>query len=410
MRRRLIIAPTELAALMNLRPSQPYDVVIPGNGEPALSELADAIELLEKMAFIMRPEVNEERYAGRIRAQEVRKEMLRMIPGLQLNASANYDSNSFVVNENWLQAGFQISGNLVDLAAGPDRIRQAESEVELAGARRMAVDIAVLTQVNVAHIGYRLNQRTYRLARNLADVNERILGQVQAGQLAGTAEPLTEFESRAVTLLAQVQAALAYAELQHSFGRVINAIGLDPLPEKIGNTDITSLTRAIQDHMVVIEDGNLAALLEDYNARGNEVAEAGSGDAASPAAAAAAPAAALAAADPTDSGTPPSTTTAGQTAVRQAGVVAAAQSGMASLFKLLNSDVQVPALQAWEESPAHAVASPATVKTAAGKPAVVPPGAVEAIAPETVETGELRTDATPVLADSTTSATDPLTD
>ena len=78
---------------------------------------------------------------------------------------------------------------------------------------------AVLTQVNVAYLGYRLNFRNYRLARRLADVNDRILNQVQAGEEAGTTDSLTEIESRAVTILAQVQSAMAYAELQQSFGR-----------------------------------------------------------------------------------------------------------------------------------------------------------------------------------------------
>ncbi len=255
--RRLQIVRTELSALMNLRPGIRYTLAVPSNTEPGLPDLAKRLPGLEQNAFLTRPEINQERYQKRIAVADVKKEILRMLPGIELNAAARYDSNSFMLHNDWLQVGSLVTYNLVDLVAGPARIDVAETRQALADTRRMAINMAVLTQVNVAHQGYNLSKADFVIVKQLADVNERLLDQVSAQRQSGTGDELSLAEAEAEAVLSSVERALAYADLQEAFGRVLNASGVHPLPDMIAAADINTASKAIETYLEAIESGDL---------------------------------------------------------------------------------------------------------------------------------------------------------
>lgn len=261
-RRRLIIARTELAALMNIRPGTRFELSVPETNERSLPELAGRLKELEEHAFLNRPEINEERYQKRVAVADVKKEILRMLPGLEFNASYNWDANSFLVNNDFYQAGFLISKNLIDVVAGPDRIAAAETRQQLADERRMAINMAVLTQVNVAYQGYALSQNDFALVSEISHVRRSLFKQIDAQQSNGSGDDLALIDAEADAVLGAVDKALAYADLQEAFARVLNASGVHPLPDSVPADDLTSVTKAVRDHLGAIEQGhlNLSAL------------------------------------------------------------------------------------------------------------------------------------------------------
>ena len=259
-RRRLIIARTELSALMNIRPGDRFSLATPKKSEQSLPDIEGMLHELEEHAFLARPEINEERYQKRIAVADVKKEILRMLPGLEFNVSYNRDSNSFLVNNDFRQAGFLISKNLVDVVAGPDRIAVAEIRAELADARRMAINMAVLTQVNVAYQGYGLSQGEYRLIAKIAQVQHDLHEQISAQRSTGAGDRLSAVEAEASAVLGAIDRALAYADLQEAFARVLNAAGIDPLPETVPADDLASVTKAVESHLRKIERGSLSLL------------------------------------------------------------------------------------------------------------------------------------------------------
>ena len=107
---------------------------------------------MESLALTARPELREEDYRKRITAQEARKALLRMLPGIELNAGANYDSNKYLDNQSWADAGLQVSWNLFSVFSGPAARRYAEGQMDLGDLRRLALSVAVITQVQTAVI------------------------------------------------------------------------------------------------------------------------------------------------------------------------------------------------------------------------------------------------------------------
>lgn len=229
-RKELSTAETELAALINLPPGQALeleDTKIPDDP----MELGLSVEQLESYALSHRPELREEHYRARISAEEVRKATLRMLPGLEFSAGQNYDSNSYAWKNSWTQFGVNLSWNLFTLVNGPRAVKLAEANQNLDDLRRYAMSMAVMTQVNLAAIRFDTASREYRLARDLMDVESKLLREAKAQREADSSNEMAVLKARTQALVARMHHLSSYAELQNALGRVQHSLGMDPLPE-----------------------------------------------------------------------------------------------------------------------------------------------------------------------------------
>jgi outer membrane protein TolC len=244
LRQRLNTAKAELASLMNVRPGTDF-VLAPDQIDQTLPEINTVVPELEEFGLLHRPELIEEDYRLQIDSAEIRKAMLRMLPGLEINVGAHYDSNDFLVNNDWADAGLRISWNLFNIFRGNREKELAEAQVELDEARRLATGMAVLTQINVAHQRYNNAWQDYQLSENLLDVKTEISDQERGRFQAQVSDELSLIRTRLDRLVAQMQRDLALAELQNAAGRVHNSIGLDPLPEQVPDHELETLTLAV---------------------------------------------------------------------------------------------------------------------------------------------------------------------
>ena len=87
LRKEAQVAKVQLAGLINLPPGTAYTVAPMAEDVPQAPGLA--VQDMEQLALTSRPELREEDYRKRITAQEARKALLRMLPGVELNAGAN---------------------------------------------------------------------------------------------------------------------------------------------------------------------------------------------------------------------------------------------------------------------------------------------------------------------------------
>ena len=116
----------ELAELIGLGPGSAsgagpgaqYRLALPLERLPPRRPVLD-IAALETLALRQRPELREAQLSGRIAAAEARKALLRVLPGIELSAGANTDSNSFLVKDSWASLGAQVSLNLAQLFTAP---------------------------------------------------------------------------------------------------------------------------------------------------------------------------------------------------------------------------------------------------------------------------------------------------
>jgi multidrug efflux system outer membrane protein len=188
---------------------------------------------------------------------------LRLLPGITLSVSPNYDSNSFLVNHNWVTGSAQLAGYLSNLLTAPTQFRRADENVELSARRREAVGMAVLAKLHIAYEQYLSAASEYRWATQLSDVDQRLYQQIAnraATDVQGDLERVSAQVSEVFSLLRRYQ---SYAETQAALGRLYAALGIDPPPAQIEELDIDAVD---QDVNRVLADSSLAVSNSDSQA------------------------------------------------------------------------------------------------------------------------------------------------
>ncbi|CAO3363688.1 TolC family protein [Azospirillum palustre] len=246
LRRELVASKSQLGALMGLPPGEPFEIEMPAasvmQSPPKLDVGAEA---LETYALLNRPELLEESYNQRISADETWRSLLKLLPGIDVNAALRYDSNSFLLNQRWADYGARISWNLINLVSAPATKSYAEAQEELIAFRRQALSMAVLSQVHVAVLQYRELKQEFALTAEQADLDTRIRSQyINVGE-AGQVGELGVIQSEVTALLSDLRRDLVLADLHNAYARVMVSAGVDPLPETMAANDLPTLTQAV---------------------------------------------------------------------------------------------------------------------------------------------------------------------
>jgi len=257
LRRELVGAKTQLAALMNLRPGAAFQVKLPaGRTDFALPALTVATTELEEVALYRRPELIQASYDARISGAESRRILLEMLPGVSFNVGANYDSNRFAVNHAWASYGTTLAWNLLTLFSTPARLDLAEADQQLKEVKRAALSMAVLAQVEVAVLRYQQAVEEFATARTQTEVENRILKQLTTAGLLEQVGELAVIQAEAEAVFATLRRDIAYASLQNAYGAVMVSVGVDPLPGTVSDNTLPSLASAVGAALRSWEDGS----------------------------------------------------------------------------------------------------------------------------------------------------------
>ena len=254
-RQDLEFASHELAALMNVEPGVTFTVA--EASEARLPAPPNDVRKLEEMALVQRPELREEDFKKRISADETRKQLLSMLPGISFDAGLQYDSNQLLNINRWAQGGVRISWNLLQLVALPSLRATQEQQIKTDEARRMALSMAVMTQLRVGVERYRLAVEDFRLADSAAQVDKRMADYTRAAVTAKLESELEAIRTQARAVLGGFQRANTYASAQIAFGRLYNTLGFDPLPDDFDGNDLATLTERVRTHLKATEQDSL---------------------------------------------------------------------------------------------------------------------------------------------------------
>ncbi|RJT23415.1 TolC family protein [Buttiauxella izardii] len=241
-RQQMELAKSELTALINLPPGTP--LVLQDTPTP-LAPAPTNIDKLEQMALERRPELREEDYKTRIDSYETKRQIASLFPNLNLFAGLNYDSNDYLYNNNWIEGGVGVSMNLFKLLSIPAISTANDARAQTDDARRMALSMAVLTQVRVATERYKLASYDFQIAEQSAQVDQRLASISRAGSDNSLTSDLETLRTQARSIVSRFQEASSYAEAQAAYGRVLNSVGIDLLPDQVTKTDVASLSRQI---------------------------------------------------------------------------------------------------------------------------------------------------------------------
>lgn len=259
-RQDLEFAQAELAALMSLPPGTPMQLVDTEGLEVDMAKIAPNMAQLERLSLERRPEIREEWYRKRVNQKDLDIAKAQLWPNVGLSAGLEYDSNKYLYNNSWSQLGLNVSLNLLKLLQLPSLNATAESQAATDDMRRIALSMAILTQVRVGALRYELARQEVEFSDQSLRVDRALLDYAVAAKSTAFGSELEVIRAEGRFLLARYQREAAYSRAQAAWGRLYNSIGLDVMPEQIESQDIKTLAVSIRNTVNVQEVGSLLSV------------------------------------------------------------------------------------------------------------------------------------------------------
>ncbi|MBE9395643.1 TolC family protein [Pontibacterium sp. N1Y112] len=258
----------ELATLLGLAPGTNLELAVPAQFTLLQPELKYSLEEMEDIALSSRPELIEANYQRRISALDTRKAMVRLLPGIEVDLGHYYDSNSFLENSDWSQGGVRISWNLFNLLRGPKDVDLAKAREALVDSQRMAMNMAVLSQVHVSWLDYQSLSREYDRARELSEIGTEIHARMKDRQAGSVQSRMEEIKSATSALTEELRMFRAYAGLQEAYGRVKATLGKDDMNDVVGGFSIPEQSPVVVEQQPDTEQAVAAVIPEtpEYDA------------------------------------------------------------------------------------------------------------------------------------------------
>ncbi len=230
-------AQVELASLVNAPLGAVIEISERDLQVSDASVLDFPVQQLEEVALMQNADLREQHYNAKIARLETRRTLVRMFPNLSLNYAVKYDSNSYLLNRNWNEAGLQLSFNLFNLLTAPIQMSLAEAGVALADQRRMATQMMVLTQVHLARLQLLNAKSQFARADSIYKVDQKIMVLGRNRESAQAQSKLERVSNDTAGILSLLRRYQALAQVEKNESQLLASLGLEP---EIGST--TELT------------------------------------------------------------------------------------------------------------------------------------------------------------------------
>jgi outer membrane protein TolC len=241
----LATARFELAALINA-PVMLQTTLKVDEEQPAGDPLALSAEAMEDLALAQNADLREQVYQRRIAATEARRVLARAYPNLSFNIGPHYDTDKYLVNNGWAEAGVQVSWNVFNLLALPAQQRAAEAGIALADQRRLAAHVATVAQVHVAREQLVGARRQFERADALWKLDDKITRQLASREQAQAGSKLERVAAQTTTIVSLLRRYQALAQVHAAQSKLQATLGVDPLPESTDDLSLAQIAAQVR--------------------------------------------------------------------------------------------------------------------------------------------------------------------
>jgi outer membrane protein TolC len=196
------------------------------------AEVSDPCALSE-IALLNRPELFSLDVEEKIGVNEAYAAIVQLFPALAPFSGANFDGNTFLINNFWLIAGVRAAWNLFAIPQHIAEMRIGIEDQMTSRARRMALSIGVMSQVHLAFFLYKDNLEQFRLIEEQRNVKKQIYQTAAKQFRVGLTSGIDVLNYEADLYIAELNYLRAFSELQIALEQLNNAMGI---PLKIRNT------------------------------------------------------------------------------------------------------------------------------------------------------------------------------
>jgi outer membrane protein TolC len=240
LRRDLDVAKRQLAALINVPPTQTIRVRTNDYATPLSLKMA-ASQLVD-LALLNRPELREISYEMRNLELDKKSAALGILPSISPFVTASASTNDLLVNRDWMNAGVRVSWDLLGVATQGSQTKLYKNSQALLDARSLALTQAIATQVHVAHARFGLLKDEVKAARDYRNVSRKIAKTINDQAETGSAGNQDSVYEEMNAILAEMRYDTKFAELQNTYANLFSSIGLNMYPiADVENIDLVQL-------------------------------------------------------------------------------------------------------------------------------------------------------------------------
>lgn len=244
----LSISRARLAALMNIPQGQDFQL---STTEMFFSPpmLQASLPELENIGVYLRPDLREEAYLSRIDAAEVKKDMLRMFPGVSVFTGPNYDTNKYLMNQFWYETGARVTMDIVGLAGKYKPLKATKTQAEVARIRRLAATVSAMVQIDMSYYQYLYSVNQYADSTELARIDSRLLEIRSAEAKAKSIGRMDQIMQGVSSVNSKLDADRRLIDVLVSWADLYFSIGGDILHDMPASSDMGSLVCAIDSSL-----------------------------------------------------------------------------------------------------------------------------------------------------------------
>ena len=223
----LISSKIELAELMGLKPGVEFELADKVEKDYEIPNIDMKLEDMERLALENRPELAESRYQERISEKEITAAKLKMLPGINLSTSLSYENSDYLLNNDWYSYGANVSWNLLNIFKASEMNKLAKTQVEIAKEQKLALSMAVLSQVHLSIVKFNQAKKEYSLAKEYLNVADDIYDLTKIENEVNVNSRLILIKEKLNNILATLRYSASYANVQNSYGRIFASLGIN---------------------------------------------------------------------------------------------------------------------------------------------------------------------------------------
>jgi outer membrane protein TolC len=248
LRHELVLAKSQLAALINVPPGMPLKLVdVIEQPDPVVGHIG--LEDLFAEAVFNRPEIRDVAYRQRINAHEAHAALLDLMPAIGLSASRSFSDDHFLLHNDWTGLGVTVADNLLKVVQLPARRAAVEAEGDVLRERALAVTATVMTQVLVSRIRQRNAAEQLSTAREYRDVQALLVKLLIAEKSSDLIGEQTLIREEMNLLIAEIQHDIALGGLQSASSNLMVSLGYDLQGMGIDfSSDVTTIATRVRAH------------------------------------------------------------------------------------------------------------------------------------------------------------------
>jgi outer membrane protein TolC len=183
------------------------------------------------LAFRQRSEIRLHMYDMRITEDEVNVTILQLLPDFTFRKTFASDTNSYLLHANWMSWGTRVAGNLMDLARLPTDLDLIDTQQRVHRQNALATAATIAMQVHVARARMAVHKRAHGDAVHFGEVQQQLLRQVRTSVRLGRVARQALAREKIATLLAEIRAIVAFADLHAAFAAYATAMGNPVTPD-----------------------------------------------------------------------------------------------------------------------------------------------------------------------------------